>query len=103
MTSTERFLQNRVAEIAGVAVSSVSVSTALPRLGVDSLGMLDLIESIEGELGAELPHNVCLDALTIHSLAETLAAGPRRALRPAFDLAQQIAADSELPEDIRPP
>jgi thioester reductase-like protein len=103
MTSTERFLQNRVAEIAGVAVSRVSVVTALSRLGVDSLGMLHLIESIEGELGAEVPHNVCLDGLTIQALAETLAAAPRQALRPTVDVAQQIAADSELPEDIRPP
>ena len=31
----EEFLQHRVAEIAGVTPSSVSLSTALSRLGVD--------------------------------------------------------------------
>ena len=45
----EEFLQHRVAEIAGVTPSSVSLSTALSCLGVDSLGMLHLIEGIESE------------------------------------------------------
>jgi thioester reductase-like protein len=99
----ERFLQHRVAEIAGVAASSVSLNTTLSRLGMDSLGMLRLVESVECEFGAELPHSLCLDRLTIQSLAQALAAAPAGDRRTALDLAQQIAADCELPQDIRPP
>ena len=98
----EEFLQHRVAEIAGVTPSSVSLSTALSRLGVDSLGMLHLIEGIESELGTEIPNAICLDGLTIQSLAEVLAACVPGARRATVNLAQEMAADSKLPEDIRP-
>src|SRR2546425_3095655 len=98
----EEFLQHRVAEIAGVTTSSVSLSTALSRLGVDSLGMLHLIEGIESELGTEIPNAICLDGLTIQSLAEVLAACVPGARRATVNLAQEMAADSKLPEDIRP-
>src|SRR5438876_581799 len=101
----QEFLQDRVAEIVGTNASAISPNAALSSLGVDSLGLLHLIESVESELRIDVPHNVCLDRLTIQTLARSLAeTGPSRPAGPAvaIDALSQITADCHLPDDIRP-
>jgi len=96
-----QFLQDRIAEIAGKAGSTIGVNTPLSSIGVDSLGMLHLVEVIESELGADVPDNVCLDRLTIRALAHSIAERSHRPVR-ITDAVSQMMADAQLPEDIRP-
>ena len=101
----QEFLQERVAEIVGTDASAISLNAALSSFGVDSLGMLHLIESVESELRIDVPHNICRDRLTIRTLAQALAeTGQSRPAGPAvaIDAFSQITADCHLPDDIRP-
>jgi len=98
----ERFLNHRVAEILGVPLQSLQPSTALTRLGMDSMRMLQLVDSIEGELRCELPRVARLDELTIESLAGLLENGDGYSITQSNNGLERMEADSILPDDIRP-
>jgi acyl carrier protein len=68
--SMESIVQEAVATILGVPVA---LSQPLMAAGLDSLGSVELRNSLEGSLGIQLPSTMVFDFPTISSMAEFLA------------------------------
>jgi thioester reductase-like protein len=74
----------------------VNPDVPFARLGVDSLGCIELAADVEAALGLHVPVDAVTECTTIRSLCEAITAD-----RPAsaFDL---MRADAVLPADVRP-
>ncbi len=80
----------------------VDGGTSFQLLGLDSLATIELAAALEAELGCELPADVMADCGDARTLAGRLARdGALR--REQEDPFEQMLADAELPEEVRPP
>src|SRR5688500_4955013 len=102
MSAIEESLRDRVAQILQVAPGNVDASKPLSFLGLDSLAMLQLTESIEADLGAEWQNDSWPGQYSIESLANLLRESAVSKNRPTADPLNLMLADSVLPSDIRP-
>ena len=96
----EQSIRDRVAEILKVAPENIDASKPFSRLGMDSLGLVQLTAAIEDDLGRRW--TACTaEELTIQSLASLLKR-PRQIASQAQTTREVMLADSVLPPDIQP-
>ena len=96
----EQSIRDRVAEILKVAPENIDASKPFSRLGMDSLGLVQLTAAIEDDLGPQWT-GCTAEELTIQSLASLLKR-PRQIASQVRSTREVMLADSVLPPDIQP-
>ena len=96
----EQSIRDRVAEILQVAPENIDASKPFSRLGMDSLGLVQLTAAIEDDLDRQLTAYTA-EELTIQSLASLLKR-PRQTASLARTTRELMLSDSVLPPDIQP-
>ena len=96
----EQSIRDRVAEILKVAPENIDASKPFSRLGMDSLGLVQLTAAIEDDLGPQWT-GCTAEELTIQSLASLLKR-PRQTASQVRSTREVMLADSVLPPDIQP-
>jgi len=81
-----------------VPIPVVEPDVPLARLGLDSLGCLDLAAGIEDALGRRVPADAIVESATVRSLCDALELGDAA----ADDGLVRMRADAVLPDDVRP-
>jgi acyl carrier protein len=69
----ESFLRKQAAKVLRVSTANLDMSKPLHELGLDSLTAVELVNSIEGELGLSVPMAKLMGGQSLIALAKTLA------------------------------
>jgi acyl transferase domain-containing protein/acyl-CoA synthetase (AMP-forming)/AMP-acid ligase II len=72
----ERFLRDRVAQLANLPVESIAADAPLAQYGLDSLAATELAEALETWLGEPVAATISYDYPTIRGIAQALAGLP---------------------------
>jgi thioester reductase-like protein len=100
-------IDTAIADLEGLVAAAAARCLRLPlevvgrdvpfaRLGLDSLGCLELADDLETALGMRVPADALVESTTVRSLCATLTGGV------AEDAVDRMRADAELAADIHP-